>query len=161
MQKTTKIIVTHVIVGVILILTFIAVKMIGSSKKSASGMPGMMPPANSMAGGGGAGGSGAGNGDAVLTRIGQTYGNQGCLRAAETRGRNAEVVLRSCFDTEDTVSHLDAVEIHLHDTLLGPQMFNQDGKPCLAHLADIRAIGRGKDVLGCLLRNGSHSYVSR
>ena len=61
MQKTTKIIVTHVIVGVILILTFIAVKMIGSSKKSASGMPGMMPPANSMAGGG-AGGSGAGNG---------------------------------------------------------------------------------------------------
>lgn len=65
MQKTTKIIVTHVIVGVILILTFIAVKMIGSSKKSASGMPGMMPPANSMAGGGaggGSGGSGAGNG---------------------------------------------------------------------------------------------------
>ena len=65
MQKTTKIIVTHVIVGVILILTFIAVKMIGSSKKSASGMPGMMPPANSMAGGGGgggAGGGGAGNG---------------------------------------------------------------------------------------------------
>lgn len=65
MQKTKKIIVTHVIVGVILILTFIAVKMIGSSKKSASGMPGMMPPANSMAGGGaggGAGGSGAGNG---------------------------------------------------------------------------------------------------
>ena len=65
MQKTTKIIVTHVIVGVILILTFIAVKMIGSSKKSASGMPGMMPPANSMAGGGGAGGSGAGNGGAA------------------------------------------------------------------------------------------------
>lgn len=68
MQKTTKIIVTHVIVGVILILTFIAVKMIGSSKKSASGMPGMMPPANSMAGGGaggGAGGSGAGNGGTV------------------------------------------------------------------------------------------------
>ena len=65
MQKTTKIIVTHVIVGVILILTFIAVKMIGSSKKSASGMPGMMPPANSMApggAGGGVGGSGAGNG---------------------------------------------------------------------------------------------------
>lgn len=65
MQKTTKIIVTHVIVGVILILTFIAVKMIGSSKKSASGMPGMMPPANSMASGGaggGAGGGGAGNG---------------------------------------------------------------------------------------------------
>ena len=61
MQKTTKIIVTHVIVGVILILTFIAVKMIGSSKKSASGMPGM-PPANSMAGGGAGGGSGAGNG---------------------------------------------------------------------------------------------------
>ncbi len=61
MQKTTKIIVTHVIVGVILILTFLAVKMIGSSKKSASGMPGMMPPANSMAGGG-AGGGGAGNG---------------------------------------------------------------------------------------------------
>lgn len=58
MQKTTKIIVTHVIVGVILILTFIAVKMIGSSKKSASGMPGMMPSANSMApGGGGAGGT--------------------------------------------------------------------------------------------------------
>lgn len=62
MQKTTKIIVTHVIVGVILILTFIAVKMIGSSKKSASGMPGMMPPANSMAGGGAGGGSGTGNG---------------------------------------------------------------------------------------------------
>lgn len=58
MQKTTKIIVTHVIVGVILILTFIAVKMIGSSKKSASGMPGMMPPANSMAGGGAGGGAG-------------------------------------------------------------------------------------------------------
>lgn len=57
MQKTTKIIVTHVIVGVILILTFIAVKMIGSSKKSASGMPGMMPPANSMAPGGAGGGT--------------------------------------------------------------------------------------------------------
>ena len=57
MQKTTKIIVTHVIVGVILILTFIAVKMIGSSKKSASGMPGMMPPANSIAGGGAGGGT--------------------------------------------------------------------------------------------------------
>ena len=60
MQKTTKIIVTHVIVGVILILTFIAVKMIGSSKKSASGMLGMMPPANSMAGGGAGGGAGNG-----------------------------------------------------------------------------------------------------
>ena len=57
MQKTTKIIVTHVIVGVILILTFIAVKMIGSSKKSASGMPGMMPPASSMAPGGAGGGT--------------------------------------------------------------------------------------------------------
>ena len=57
MQKTTKIIVTHVIVGVILILTFIAVKMIGSSKKSASGMPGMMPSANSMARGGAGGGT--------------------------------------------------------------------------------------------------------
>ena len=57
MQKTTKIIVTHVIVGVILILTFIAVKMIGSSKKSASGMPGMMPSANSMAPGGAGGGT--------------------------------------------------------------------------------------------------------
>lgn len=57
MQKTTKIIVTHVIVGVILILTFLAVKMIGSSKKSASGMPGMMPPANSMASGGAGGGA--------------------------------------------------------------------------------------------------------
>ena len=57
MQKTTKIIVTHVIVGVILILTFIAVKMIDSSKKSASGMPGMMPPANSMAPGGAGGGT--------------------------------------------------------------------------------------------------------
>ena len=57
MQKTTKIIVTHVIVGVILILTFLAVKMISSSKKSASGMPGMMPPANSMAGGGAGGGT--------------------------------------------------------------------------------------------------------
>ena len=57
MQKTAKIIVTHVIVGVILILTFIAVKMIGSSKKSASGMPGMMTPANSMAGGGAGGGT--------------------------------------------------------------------------------------------------------
>ena len=57
MQKTTKIIVTHVSVGVILILTFLAVKMIGSSKKSASGMPGMMPPANSMAGGGAGGGT--------------------------------------------------------------------------------------------------------
>ena len=57
MQKTKKIIVTHVIVGVILILTFIAVKMIGSSKKSASGMPGMMPSANSMAPGGAGGGT--------------------------------------------------------------------------------------------------------
>ena len=57
MQKTTKIIVTHVIVGVILILTFIAVKMIGSSKKSASGMPGMMPPANAMAPEGAGGGT--------------------------------------------------------------------------------------------------------
>lgn len=52
MQKTKKIIVTHVIVGVILILTFVAVKMIGSSKSKSSGMPGMMPPANSMPGGG-------------------------------------------------------------------------------------------------------------
>lgn len=57
MQKTKKIIVTHVIVGVILILTFIAVKMIGSSKKSASGMPGMMPSANSMTPGGAGGGT--------------------------------------------------------------------------------------------------------
>ena len=64
MQKTKKIIVTHVIVGVILILTFVAVKMIGSSKSKSSGMPGMMPPANSMPGGGapGAGADAAGEG---------------------------------------------------------------------------------------------------
>lgn len=66
MQKTKKIIVTHVIVGVILILTFVAVKMIGSSKSKSSGMPGMMPPANSMPGGGapgaGAGGANGGGG---------------------------------------------------------------------------------------------------
>ena len=63
MQKTTKIIVTHVIVGVILILTFVAVKMIDSSKNKSSGMPGMMPPTNSMPGGG-APGNGAISGNA-------------------------------------------------------------------------------------------------
>ena len=76
MQKTTKIIVTHVIVGVILILTFIAVKMIGSSKKSASGMPGMMPPANSMAGGG-AGGSTAKPGSSTSKEASAGNGTSG------------------------------------------------------------------------------------
>ena len=81
MQKTTKIIVTHVIVGVILILTFIAVKMIGSSKKSASGMPGM-PPANSMAGGGtGVGTNGAGGGAGA--------GKNGMAAAGNTMPGNA------------------------------------------------------------------------
>lgn len=60
MEKTKKIIVTHVIVGIILILTFVAVKMIGSSKSKSSRMPGMMPPSASVPGGAPGAGSGSG-----------------------------------------------------------------------------------------------------
>ena len=76
MQKTKKIIVTHVIVGVILILTFVAVKMIGSSKSKSSGMPGMMPPTNSMPGGGAPGnGTGGANGGGGSPGNGAISGN--------------------------------------------------------------------------------------
>lgn len=76
MQKTKKIIVTHVIVGVILILTFVAVKMIGSSKSKSSGMPGMMSPANSMPGGGAPGtGTGGANGGGGSPGNGAISGN--------------------------------------------------------------------------------------
>ena len=76
MQKTKKIIVTHVIVGVILILTFVAVKMIGSSKNKSSGMPGMMPPTNSMPGGGAPGnGTGGANGGGGSPGNGAISGN--------------------------------------------------------------------------------------
>lgn len=76
MQKTKKIIVTHVIVGVILILTFVAVKMIDSSKNKSSGMPGMMPPTNSMPGGGAPGnGTGGANGGGGSPGNGAISGN--------------------------------------------------------------------------------------
>lgn len=91
MQKTKKIIVTHVIVGVILILTFVAVKMIGSSKSKSSGMPGMMPPANSMPGGGAPGaGAGGANGGGGSPGNGAISGNAKGGAGSQLNGTGAQ-----------------------------------------------------------------------
>ena len=91
MQKTKKIIVTHVIVGVILILTFVAVKMIGSSKSKSSGMPGMMPPANSMPGGGAPGaGAGGANGGGGAPGNGTSNGNAKGGAGSQLNGTGAQ-----------------------------------------------------------------------
>lgn len=84
MEKTKKIIVTHVIVGIILILTFVTVKMIGSSKSKSSGMPGMMPPSASVPGG--APGAGNGNTKGNAGSAGGGAGTTGSGMAADKSG---------------------------------------------------------------------------
>lgn len=118
MQKTTKIIVTHVIVGVILILTFIAVKMIGSSKKSASGMPGMMPSANSMAGGGAGGGADAGKNG--MAAAGNTMPGNANLNTSSKKSQTVtpvrtvvanEVILQDYVMTSGDIQTQTSIEV--------------------------------------------------
>ena len=61
--------------------------------------------------------------------------------------------LRHGLGTIDTVTHLDGVQIHLHDTLLGPHQFDQCREIHLKPFSHPRASWPQENVLCRLLRD--------
>ena len=68
--------------------------------------------------------------------------------------------LSNGIDTIDTIAHLNAVEIDLHDALLAPYQFDEYGEINLEALAYPRTARPQEDVLGCLLRDGRSAMLT-
>src|SRR3989344_2308007 len=62
---------------------------------------------------------------------------------------------RGCFGTEYAIAPLDAVEVHLKNPLLGPEQFDQAGKPHFHTFAQPAAPRPEKQVLRHLLTEGT------
>ena len=61
------------------------------------------------------------------------------------------MVVGSGFRTEDTIAHLNDIQINLYDAVFAPKELYQDREICLDRLAEIGARVEGEDVFGCLL----------
>lgn len=55
----------------------------------------------------------------------------------------------------DSITHLDTIQIDLHDALLRPERLDQEREVGLHSLAHPRAFRPAEDILGRLLRNGA------
>ncbi len=94
---------------------------------------------------------GAGPAGAPLARVGQHGGEQAGLPGRQIRRANPEMVLRRRFGAKDADAPFDAVEVHLEDSLLRPEQFDQCREPGLDALAQPTAAGPEEQVLGHLL----------
>lgn len=70
-------------------------------------------------------------------------------------GIGVEIVLGGRFGTIDTRTHLDDVQVNLHDAFLAPECFNQEGVVGLQPLAYPGTARPAEDILGSLLRDGT------
>ena len=70
------------------------------------------------------------------------------------------MLLCNGLGAKDAGAHLNAVEIHLKDALLGPDEFDEKGVVRLQSLTQPRAGAKGKDILCRLLRNRTGAAVA-
>ena len=68
--------------------------------------------------------------------------------------------LRHSFSTIDTISHLNAIKIHLHDTSLSPYQFNQTSEIGFKSLAKPAMTRPEENVLSRLLTNGAGTTIT-
>lgn len=73
--------------------------------------------------------------------------------AVEGRSIGGEIVIRCCLGAEDTITHLNHIQIHFHDALLAPKELYQDREIGFHSLAKISARVECEDVLSRLLRD--------
>ena len=90
-----------------------------------------------------------------LSRIRQRSSYQGTLATEEILRFLVEMILSHGIDTIDTRSHLDTVEIDLHDALLAPHHFDEKGEIHLKSLAGPGTARPEENVLGGLLTDGT------
>ena len=98
---------------------------------------------------------GRGVGAVALARIGQCGGDEGGVALGEPRGRLVEVAARDGLNAVDAVAGLGHVEVHLEDTLLAPNVLDEDGEVNFEALAQPTVAVPQKDVLGRLLTDGA------
>ena len=85
----------------------------------------------------------------------QRCGYHGATFAREFTCRAMKIFLCHSFGTIDAIAHLDAIEIHLHDTLLRPKKFDEHGEIDLKTFAHPGRSGPQEDIFGGLLRYGA------
>ena len=78
---------------------------------------------------------GTGIAGAKLAWVGKGGCNQGTLSTEEILCFLVEMILSHSIHSIDARSHLDAVEIDLHDALLAPHHFDEEGEVNLEALA--------------------------
>jgi hypothetical protein len=96
---------------------------------------------------------------AELSRIRQRSSYQGTLATEEILCFLVEMIFCHGIDTIDTRSHLDTVEIDLHDALLAPHHFDEKGEIHLKSLAGPGTARPEEYVLGGLLTDGTGTAV--
>ena len=92
--------------------------------------------------------------------IGERGGDEGTLRARQVPGLTVEVPLGHGIGSIDAITHLNGVEIDLHDALLAPEEFNKYGEIGLEAFANPRTARPQKDVLGSLLGDGAGTKLA-
>ena len=92
-----------------------------------------------------------------LTGIGKCGGYQGTVRTRQFRRLTAKMLFGNSLYTIDTVAHLDAVEIDLHDALLAPNELYQYREIGFKTLAHPRTPRPQEDILRRLLTDGTAS----
>ena len=87
--------------------------------------------------------------------IGQGGGYQGTVATRKLGGTATKVVLSHGRRAVEVVAHLNAVQVHLHDALLAPNVLNEKGEIGLETLAHPGGRRPEKHVLGRLLTDGA------
>src|SRR5450830_1150973 len=88
-------------------------------------------------------------------RVRQYSGQQARLLATQAFGADTKVMPGRRFGAKHPVIPLDAVEVHLKNPLLGPEHFDQPGKPGFQPFAQPTTTGPKKEVLRDLLAQGA------
>ena len=93
-------------------------------------------------------------------RIGQGGRYEGTVGTGESGSRTGKMLLSYSFGPIDAIPHLNGIQIYLHDAMLVPQEFYQDGEIRFKTLAHPGALWPEKHILGCLLGDGASSAIT-
>ena len=84
-------------------------------------------------------------------RIGQSGRYEGTVGPGKSGSRTGKMLLSYSFGPIAAIPHLNGIQIYLHDAMLVPQEFYQDGEIRFKTLEHPGALWPKKHVLGCLL----------
>ena len=88
-------------------------------------------------------------------RVGQCGSDKGTVVARELGRIGVEMLFGHRLRPVDARSHLDGIEVYLHDALFAPEEFDKDGEIRLDTFSYEIGLWPEEDVFCCLLRDGA------